>query len=194
MQLRTADGTRKYLTASERGAFLQEADLADRPVRTLSITLALIADRVDLAADLLVFESLKKRRTGVFRSMPPCPARYNRHGTRHPRAAREAWQRPRRAALAVVADGRLAGGACSDAGRRGSRVCRPRPKGCGTVSGWPPLPPASRSTWCRNGLATPSSAPRLSMPTPLERRKRTSLDGCGGDGQGEGCPGTCFAL
>jgi hypothetical protein len=40
MQLHTADGTRKYLTAGERDAFLREADLADRPVRTLCMTLA----------------------------------------------------------------------------------------------------------------------------------------------------------
>jgi hypothetical protein len=79
MQLHTADGTRKYLTAGERDAFLREADLADRPVRTLCMTLAyagcrlsealaLTADRVDLAAGVLLFESLKKRRTGIFRA------------------------------------------------------------------------------------------------------------------------------
>ena len=85
MQLHTADGTRKYLTAGERDAFLRQADLADRPVRTLCMTLAyagcrlsealaLTADRVDLAAGVLVFESLKKRRTGIFRSVPVPPA------------------------------------------------------------------------------------------------------------------------
>jgi integrase/recombinase XerD len=85
MQLHTADGARKYLTAGERDAFLREADLADRPVRTLCMTLAyagcrlsealaLTADRVDLAAGVLVFESLKKRRTGIFRSVPVPPA------------------------------------------------------------------------------------------------------------------------
>jgi hypothetical protein len=40
MQLHTADGIRKYLTAGERDAFLREAELADRPVRTLCMTLA----------------------------------------------------------------------------------------------------------------------------------------------------------
>jgi integrase/recombinase XerD len=85
MQLHTADGARKYLTAGERDAFLREADLAERPVRTLCMTLAyagcrlsealaLTADRVDLAAGVLVFESLKKRRTGIFRSVPVPPA------------------------------------------------------------------------------------------------------------------------
>jgi integrase len=40
----------------------------------LSEALALTADRVDLAASVLVFESLKKRRTGIFRSVPIPPA------------------------------------------------------------------------------------------------------------------------
>jgi site-specific recombinase XerC len=58
---------------------------ADRPVRTLcmirahagcrlSEALALSADRVDLAAGVLTIESLKKRRTGIFRNVPVPPA------------------------------------------------------------------------------------------------------------------------
>jgi integrase/recombinase XerD len=85
MTLHTADGARKYLTAGERDAFLREAELADRSVRTLCMTLAyagcrlsealaLTADRVDLAAGVLVFESLKKRRTGIYRAVPVPPA------------------------------------------------------------------------------------------------------------------------
>jgi integrase/recombinase XerD len=85
MRLHTADGTRKYLTAGERAAFLREAERAERSVRTLCMTLAyagcrlsealaLTADRVDLAAGLLVFESLKKRRTGIYRAVPVPPA------------------------------------------------------------------------------------------------------------------------
>ncbi len=85
MQLYTPEGARKYLTAAERDAFLREADLADRAVRTLCMTLAyagcrlsealaLTADRVDLAAGVLVFESLKKRRIGVYRAVPVPPA------------------------------------------------------------------------------------------------------------------------
>jgi hypothetical protein len=38
--LYTADGARKYVTASEREAFLREAERADRLVRTLCMTLA----------------------------------------------------------------------------------------------------------------------------------------------------------
>jgi integrase/recombinase XerD len=85
MQLYTADGARKYLTAGERDAFLRAAERADRQIRTLcmalayagcrlSEALALTVDRVDLAAGVLVFESLKKRRTGVYRSVPVPPA------------------------------------------------------------------------------------------------------------------------
>ena len=85
MQLHTLDGARKYLTAGERVSFLREAERAARSVRTLCMTLvyagcrlsealALTADRVDLAAGVLVFESLKKRRRGVFRTVPVPPA------------------------------------------------------------------------------------------------------------------------
>jgi len=85
MQLHTQNGARKYLTAGERDAFLRAAEHADRQVRTLCMTLAyagcrlsearaLTADRVDLAAGVLVIESLKKRRTGIFRAVPVPPA------------------------------------------------------------------------------------------------------------------------
>src|SRR5438094_10127092 len=85
MQLHTAAGERKYLTAAERTAFLRAAEQADRQVRTLCMTLAyagcrlsealaLTADGVDLAAGVLTFESLKKRRSGVYRSVPVPPA------------------------------------------------------------------------------------------------------------------------
>jgi integrase/recombinase XerD len=80
MQLHTLDGARKRLTASERALFLKTAEIGDRDVRTFCMTLAyagcrlsealaLTADRVDLAAGVLVFESLKKRRSGVFRAV-----------------------------------------------------------------------------------------------------------------------------
>lgn len=85
MTLHTADGARKYLTAGERDAFLRAAERADRTVRTLCMTLAyagcrlsealaLTADRVDLPAGALIFESLKKRRTGIYRAVPVPPA------------------------------------------------------------------------------------------------------------------------
>jgi integrase len=85
MRLHTADGLRKYLTAGECDGFLRQAERADREVRTLCMTLAhggcrlsealpLTADRVDLGAGVLVFESLKKPRRGILRSVPVPPA------------------------------------------------------------------------------------------------------------------------
>ncbi len=89
MGLHTTDGARKYLTAAERDSFLAAAELADRDVQTLCMTLAysgcrlsealaLTADRVDLGAGTAVFESLKKRRDGIYRAVPvplPCSGR-----------------------------------------------------------------------------------------------------------------------
>jgi integrase len=85
MTLHTVSGARKYLTAGERAVFLQEADVSERQVRTLCMTLAyagcrlsealaLTADRVDLAAGVLIFETLKKRTDGIFRAVPVPPA------------------------------------------------------------------------------------------------------------------------
>ena len=77
-------GNRKYLTAEERRAFLRAAERAPREVRTfchllhftgcrISEALALTADRVDFSGGVITFESLKKRRPGVFRSVPVPP-------------------------------------------------------------------------------------------------------------------------
>lgn len=85
MQLHTTEGARKYLTAGERDAFLGAAERADRQQRTLCMTLAysgcrlsealaLTLERVDLATGTLVFESLKKRRPGLYRAVPVPPA------------------------------------------------------------------------------------------------------------------------
>jgi integrase/recombinase XerD len=84
MSLYDQNGQRKYLTPAEREAFLQAADDAEREVRTFCGTLAysgcrisealeLSADRVDLKAGVLIFESLKKRRRGIYRAVPVPP-------------------------------------------------------------------------------------------------------------------------
>jgi integrase/recombinase XerD len=103
MALYAADGARLYLTAGERAAFLKAAERADREDRTLCMTLAyagcrlsealaLSVDRVDLAAGLLIFESLKKRRPGVYRAVPVPPALLDAldlvHGIRELKAKR----------------------------------------------------------------------------------------------------------
>ena len=85
MSLYDQNGQRKYLTPDEREAFLKAADDAPREVRTfchalcftgcrISEALQLTADRVDLKAGSIVFESLKKRRAGVYRAVPVPPA------------------------------------------------------------------------------------------------------------------------
>ena len=84
MQLHDEQGKRLYLTADERQVFVAVAAKAERPVRTLcavlhdtgcriSEALALTPGRVDLTGRALVFESLKKRREGVYRTVPVPP-------------------------------------------------------------------------------------------------------------------------
>jgi integrase len=81
MQLYDAEGRRKYMTADERTRFLAAAEQAPRETRTfclllaytgcrISEGLALTADRVDLEAGVVIFESLKKRRSGLYRAVP----------------------------------------------------------------------------------------------------------------------------
>ncbi len=78
-------GKRLYLTDSERKKFLAAADDEDRMVRSfcyvlcytgcrISEALQLHAELVDFAAQAITFESLKKRKRGVFRAVPVPPA------------------------------------------------------------------------------------------------------------------------
>ena len=84
MQLHDGEGRRLYLTEQERRAFSAAAAQARREVRTfcgvlhatgcrISEALGLTAERIDLAGRVIVFESLKKRRTGIFRAVPVPP-------------------------------------------------------------------------------------------------------------------------
>ena len=74
-------GNRKYLTARERRHFIEAAGLQQPPVATFCLTLAYTVARlsevlalkignIDLAAGIIVIESLKKRRKGVYRQIP----------------------------------------------------------------------------------------------------------------------------
>jgi integrase/recombinase XerD len=98
------NGNRKYLNAQERARFLAAADGHEPDVRTfcgvlafagcrLSEALELTADRADLVNGTLVFESLKKRRRGVFRAVPVPPALLDTmnlvHGIRKLQARRD---------------------------------------------------------------------------------------------------------
>jgi integrase len=78
------DGSRKYLSQEERAAFLKAAERFPREVQSfchvlawsgcrLTEALELTADRVDLSSRSLTFETLKKRRRGVFRAVPVPP-------------------------------------------------------------------------------------------------------------------------
>src|SRR3712207_4935590 len=84
MRLIDAEGRRLYLTEEERRAFVTAATKAPREVRTfcgvlhatgcrISEALVLTAERVDLPGRVIVFESLKKRRRGVYRAVPVSP-------------------------------------------------------------------------------------------------------------------------
>jgi integrase/recombinase XerD len=74
-------GRRKYFTSDERESFLETSSKAAREVRTfcnillytgcrISEALALTTKDTDLSAKVIVFESLKKRRSGVYRQVP----------------------------------------------------------------------------------------------------------------------------
>ncbi len=95
-----SDGRRLYLTLEERQACLKAAKKADRPVRSfchtlhstgcrISEALQLTPERVDLAAQLVTFETLKQRRRKVYRAVPVPPGLSGRpgHGTRPERAS-----------------------------------------------------------------------------------------------------------
>jgi integrase len=81
MQLFDSKGGRLYITESERTAFLEAASKSERDVRTLCMVLAFTGCRVsealnlthqsvDFAEKVIVFETLKKRKSGVFRAVP----------------------------------------------------------------------------------------------------------------------------
>jgi integrase len=78
-------GQRKYLTLTEWQSFLRAAAAAPDEVRTfcetlaytgcrISEALALTAARVDTGDGMVVIESLKKRRRGIYRTVPVPPA------------------------------------------------------------------------------------------------------------------------
>lgn len=75
------NGNRKYLTASERTAFIRSAQRASPKVETfclmlvytgarISEALALTPSRIDTEAQSIVIESLKKRSRGIYRAVP----------------------------------------------------------------------------------------------------------------------------
>jgi len=84
MRLYDTNGHRKYLTPAERQEFIRASEAALNQIRTfcgtlvhtgcrISEALALTADRVDIDDGVLVIESLKKRRKGIYRAVPVPP-------------------------------------------------------------------------------------------------------------------------
>jgi integrase/recombinase XerD len=78
------DGQRKYLTQEERARFLAATEQFPCEVQTFCYVLtytgcrpaearALSADRIDLKAHTITFETVKKRQTGIFRTVPVPP-------------------------------------------------------------------------------------------------------------------------
>ncbi len=74
-------GNRKYLVSEERRAFIAAARKAPPKVETFCLTLAysgarisevlaLTRERIDPATQAIIFETLKRRRRGVFRAVP----------------------------------------------------------------------------------------------------------------------------
>lgn len=74
-------GKRKYLTIDERRAFLEVAVSSQPEIHTFCATLAytgarisevlaLTPYRIDYSGSLIVIESLKKRKAGIFREVP----------------------------------------------------------------------------------------------------------------------------
>jgi integrase len=75
------DGQRKYLVARERLAFATAAIAEGGAVATFCLTLAftgarisevlaLVPERIDVSDDVIVFETLKQRKKGIYRALP----------------------------------------------------------------------------------------------------------------------------
>lgn len=114
-------GNRKYLTSTERKAFIEAAKQAKPEVETFCLTLAytgarisevlaLTPARIDFVAEAIIIECLKKRKRGVYRAIPvpqlllarleavqAVPTRQNNSEQRHKRlwtwGRTTAWER-----------------------------------------------------------------------------------------------------
>src|SRR4051795_1629967 len=192
MQLYDAEGHRLYFTEDERRAFVAAAAKASREVRTfcgvlhatgcrISEALALTVQQVDLSGRVVVFESLKKRKRGVYRAVPVPPELLDAldlvHGVREAQRRGQAkallwpWSRMTayRRVQAVIAAAGIPDGPT------------PAPRACAMASGCRLSAGASPSIWCRSGSAMPSSPRQRSTRMPSARRNRVSLRGCGDD-------------
>ena len=193
MQLFDAEGRRLYFTEDERRAFVAAAARAPREVRAfcgvlhatgcrISEALALTPRQIDLSGRVIVFESLKKRRTGVFRAVPVPPELLDTldlvHGIRvaQRRGAASALLWPWSRVTAWPA------GAGGDRSRRDPGRPARLPQGpaarlrrAGGQQGHRPQHDPEMARAMRN------SPRRRSMRTPWARRNRASPQECGAD-------------
>ena len=171
MQLYTPDGARKYLTAAERDGFLAVAEQGERTIRTLCMTLAysgcrlsealaLTVDRVDLGGGTVVFESLKKRRDGIYRAVPVPPvlieALVMAHGVRELQAGRSRGRGVRLWPWSRMTGWRVVHGVMEAAGLDGPHAS---PKGLRRLRGGRghrrhPAQPGPEMAWARPALTT----------------------------------------
>ena len=146
----------------------------------LRIALALTADRVDLAAGMLVFETLKKRQAGIYPAVSVPPALLDAldlvHGIRELQARRGMgrgvrlwpWSRMTgwRAVHAVMAVAGLDGPQASPKGLR---------HGFGVAAVSAGIPLSLVQKWLGHAQLTTTA----SMPMPQAPRKSTSPAECG---------------
>ncbi len=195
-ELFDAGGNRKYLSASERDAFMLAAGRAPRDVRTfcallhysgcrLTEALELTYDRIDLSEGTVVFETLKKRRKGVYCSVPVpasliesldlCFDVREKQRSRGGGKGERLWDWSRATVWRRVKDVMVAAkiGDGPQASPKGLR----HGFGVNAVSRGIPLNMVMK--WMTSGWGTRSYRPRPSMPMPWGRKKKASPSRCG---------------
>jgi integrase/recombinase XerD len=195
MELFDPQGQCLYLTREDREAFLRAAAAAPCQDRTfclvlaltgcrISEALALTPKRIDLTGRAIIFETLKKRRRGVFRAVP-VPAdvldtlgmvhglQEAQNGKSDGALERRLWSWSRKTAyrhvLAVMAAARI---------KEGPHKC---PKGLCHGYGVQQSARACRSTCSPSGWVTPAWRSPPSTPTPSGMGSTASRRGCGSD-------------
>ena len=190
MQLFDAEGRRLYVTEEERRAFVAAAAKAPREVRTfcgvlhatgcrISEALALTPQQIDLSGRVVVFESLKKRRKGVYRAVPVPPELLDAldlvHGIREAQRRGQAkallWPWSRMTAFRRVQEVIAAAGIPD-----GPHAC---PKGLRHGFGVQAVSRGIALNMVQKWLGMPSSPRPRSTRTPSVRRSRASQPGCG---------------
>jgi integrase/recombinase XerD len=183
-QLYDREGRRLYLTAAERDAFLEAATKADKPIRTLcsvlyytgcriSEALALTPRSIDLNAQTIIFETLKKRRRHVFRPVPVPKTLLDHLDLAHDIRKAHRSGKPDQLNALLWPVSRVT------AWRQVSTVMT----AAGIPEGPHRCPKGLRHGYAIHALGwgIPRWKPRRSTPTPSARNSRASPPGCGRD-------------